>query len=614
MAKKKTKLELLAPAKNAEIAITAINSGADAVYIGAARYGARSSAGNSLDDIKRVVDYAHQFNVKIYVTINTIIYDNELNEVRDLIHELYKIGVDALIVQDMAILRMDLPPIAIHASTQCDIRLPEKAEFLENVGFSQLVLARELSIDEIKSISSKVNVPLEAFIHGSLCVSYSGRCGLSYACTGRSANRGECAQMCRLPYNLEDENGNVVVRNKHLLSLKDFNLSNNIPSLIEAGVSSFKIEGRLKDVDYVKNVVAYYRAIIDQYIKENDDLYERSSQGSSTLSFTPQLDKVFNRSFTTYFFNKRKLNNGFKIASIDTPKSYGERIGEVVFSKGNTITIKSNKKLNNGDGISYFDEKGEYCGFRVNKVQNNDIITAQPIRIKKGTILYRTLDKCFIDVLEKDTNSRKIYVDFSLRTTGNVLCLDAFDERNNHITAMVNLESPLEKAKNEQAARQVDVLNKTGNTIYVARNISVLGEYFIPNSLLAELKRSALSMLDSAQKASCKYDYRRIEKNVPYFKSTLDSVDNVANNLSYSFYKDHNVDNIEYALEHKDYRFSGSEVLMHTRYCILRELGYCRKESTQKLPTRLYITNDKVKLIVETDCKNCEMKILKCGE
>ena len=335
-------LELLAPAANAEIAIEAILHGADAVYIGPPSHGARKAASNSLEDIKKVVDFAHQYRARVYATVNTIIYENELTGVEELIRKLYIIGVDAIIVQDMGILRMDLPPIALHASTQCDTRTVEKARFLEDVGFSQIVLARELTLEEIRKIHESVDVPLECFVHGALCVSYSGRCHASQAVKGRSANRGACAQICRLPFTLSDAKGEVLIKDKHLLSLKDFNLSENIEDLIEAGVSSFKIEGRLKEVGYVKNVVAYYRKKIDAVIDKYPDMYRRSSFGYSKVDFTPQLDKSFNRGFTTYFLHNRRPD---AISSPNTPKSMGEIINDV-------------NQLNNGDGISFFNTKG----------------------------------------------------------------------------------------------------------------------------------------------------------------------------------------------------------------------------------------------------------------
>lgn len=609
----KIKLELLSPAKNADIAIEAIKCGADAIYMGASKFGARSMAGNSLEDIKRTVDFAHQFNVKVYVTINTIIYDDEIEAVESLIHQLYKIGVDALIVQDMGILRMNLPPIALHASTQCDIRTIEKAKFLEEVGFSQIVLARELTISEIKSIKDNVKIPLEAFIHGALCVSYSGRCGLSFACRQRSANRGECAQFCRLAYNLEDEHENVIIKNKHLLSLKDLNQSSNIESLIQAGVSSFKIEGRLKDVDYVKNVVAYYRQKIDEFIDDNSDKYERSSCGYSEYGFTPQLNKVFNRSFTSYYLKNRNLPNGHSIASINTPKSLGEEIGEVVMSRGNIIKVKTNVTLTNGDGFSFFNTENEYEGFRANRIEGDLIYTSYPLKINKGTILYRTYDKKYSELLEKYNSIRKIITHFKLRNVGNVLCLDAVDERGNSVTVISELDATLQEAKSFQGSRQIELLKKTGNTIYEIDKVEVLGDLFIPNSFLADLKRKALELLDNAQCANYKYEYRRNEdRDAHYFKENLDYTDNVANKKSAEFYRSHGVNNIQLALEHPNYEFVGEEVLMHTRYCILRELGVCRR-ANNKLPQKLYLTNERVKLLIETDCSNCEMRIKRIG-
>lgn len=610
----KIRLELLAPAKNADIAIEAVKHGADAVYMGASRFGARSSAGNELAEIKKAVDFAHNYNARIYVTINTIIFENELKDVETLIHELYKIGVDALIVQDMGILRLNLPPISLHASTQCDLRTTEKAEFLEEVGFSQLVMARELTLDEIRAIRNKVNVPLEAFIHGALCVSYSGRCGMSYACMKRSANRGECAQICRLPYSLVDEKGNVLVKNKHLLSLKDMNQSSNLREMIDAGVSSFKIEGRLKDVDYVKTVVAYYNRELDRIVAENPDRYERGSKGVVEYTFNPDLYKVFNRSFTSYFLKNRTLMNGESIASINTPKSIGEYVGKVISANGNRLKISTTKRFANGDGISYFDENDEYAGFRVNRVENDTLICSQSIKIAKGTKLYRTFDKSFNDVLVKDTAVRKIRVSMGLRYHKNTISLDMSEERDNQITVSCALDKPLELAKTEQSTRQAETLQKLGNTIYLATDVTTLGNYFIPNSVLADLRRLAVEKMDAAQRINYKYEYRKPEnKDFPFYCESLTHVDNVANSLSESFYQEHGVKKIVKAIESPDYKTIGDEVLMHTRYCILRELDYCRKDKkSAKLSQKLYLVNDRVKMLVETDCLHCEMKLRKC--
>ena len=612
--KQKIKLELLAPAKNASIAIEAIKHGADAVYIGASRYGARASAGNSIDDIKSAVDFAHKYNARIYVTVNTILYENELKEVEKLIHELYKIGVDAIIVQDMAVLRMNLPPIALHASTQCDIRTPEKADFLEKVGFSQLVMARELTLDEIKSIRDKVSVPLEAFVHGALCVSYSGRCGISYACTKRSANRGECAQFCRLPYNLEDEKGNVIVANKHLLSLKDMNQSDNLLSMIEAGVSSFKIEGRLKDVDYVKTIVAYYNKALNNIIDLYPNLYERSSKGTVELSFEPKPEKVFNRTFTAYFFKNRTLSNGFRIASIDTPKSQGEYIGTLESVKNGTqLIIKTNKVLSNGDGLSFFAKNGDYNGFRINKVNGKIIYVSQPIKIDVGTKLYRTYDKTYNDLIASDSSKRYIKVDFLLAVQNNLLTLETTDERGNRVVVKYDSENSFELARANQQSKQEEILRKLGNTIYVANDVTVSGEYFIQNSILAELRRLAIEKLDTAQRINYKYEYRKNEDTgCKYFCDELIYADNVCNSLSAQFYKEHGVAKVSQALECNTSQEVNDEILMHTRYCVLRELGYCRKDKKSvKLPQKLYLVNVRTRFAIETDCAKCEMYIRK---
>ena len=461
------RLELLAPAKNYDVAMAAINHGADAVYIGAEGFGARSAACNSIADIIRVVEYAHKFNVRVYVTFNTLIYDNELAQAETMIKQLYRAGVDALIIQDMGILRMDIPPIELHASTQCDIRTADKASFLESVGFSQLVLARELSREEITHIRQQTHVRLEAFVQGALCVSYSGRCQVSQALKDRSANRGECAQICRLPFDLTDDRGNVLAKGKHLLSLRDLNLSDRMNELITAGIDSFKIEGRLKDTNYVKNAVAYYRRTIDQIISQAPQSYCRASNGCTTSYFTPDLHKEFNRGFTHYFFDMRDLQNGQKIASTDTPKSLGENAGKVASCNGKKITVSSTLQFNNGDGISYFDNRGNYNGFRVNRVENNNtLILPQAIDLPKGTALYRTYDKLLDDRLNSLCAERKIMVDFRINVVcnGTLLILEGKDERGNHVTC--SSLAQIAPAEKPQGDRQAATLSKTGNTIY----------------------------------------------------------------------------------------------------------------------------------------------------
>ena len=608
--KKKRTIELLAPAKNEEIGIEAIKHGADAVYIGANAFGARAQAGNSIDSIKRLVDFAHQFDVRIYCTVNTLIYDTELRDVEKMIHELYRAGVDALIVQDMALLRLDIPPIALHASTQCDIRTAEKALFLEQMGFSQLVLARELALDEISDIASKVKIPLEGFCHGALCVSYSGRCQISQALKGRSANRGECAQFCRLSYDLEDAEGNTIVKSKHLLSLRDYNASYRLAQMINAGISSFKIEGRLKDVDYVKNVVAYYRKALDSIIHVHDDL-RRSSFGTTTLSFTPVLEKSFNRSFTHYFIDGKRPNNGVSMASIHTPKSQGEYLGRVMSGRGNVIVLDTKANIANGDGLSYIDGKGNYDGFRVNKAEGNRLYLKDKCNISRGDKVYRTHDKAFNDILSKPSAIRTIALDFTLWSTDNLLCLKAVDERGCAAVHTIKLDNKLETAKQPQTERQLQVLSKLGDTIFRLKDCEIKGDFFIPASVLTQLRRETIAMLERAHCMARQRDMRRTENKQAKFPYTsLTSADNVANHIAEQFYRDHGVNQIEPAIEVSG-KLSHNQPVMHTRYCLRRELGACMrdKKSHNNLPSPLFLRNGNTLLKVDCDCSHCEMKI-----
>lgn len=609
--RKKRHIEILAPAKNEVIGMEAIKHGADAVYIGAAAYGARSQAGNDIIAIRRLVDFAHQYNAHIYCTVNTIIYDNELTDVEKLVHELYRAGVDAIIVQDMALLRLDLPPIALHASTQCDIRTPEKAQFLEQMGFSQLVLARELSLNEISEVAQQVKVPLEGFCHGALCVSYSGRCQISQALKGRSANRGECAQFCRLNYDLEDCKGNKLMKSKHLLSLRDFNASDRLRQMIDAGISSFKIEGRLKDVDYVKNVVAYYRQALDNIIASRDDLI-RSSCGTTTLNFTPILEKSFNRSFTHYFIDGRNPANGTSMASIHTPKSQGEYLGKVLSVNGNSIVLDSTTLLANGDGLSYIDKDGNYDGFRVNKVIGNHIMLKDPCDISRGDRVYRTFDKVFNDLLTKPSAIRNIAVDFTLWLAGNKLCLKASDERGNSVVHSIMLDYEPQIARTPQTDKQKQVLSKLGDTIYAMRNCEIKGDFFVPVSILAQLRRDTITLLDKSHAISYQRDIRRNENlNAKFPLETLESSDNVTNHIAAQFYHDHGVKEIEPAIECNNKAPIENQTLMHTRYCLRRELRACLKDTKarNKLPNPIFLRNGNTLLQVSCDCKMCEMKI-----
>ncbi|MDE6577733.1 MAG: U32 family peptidase [Muribaculaceae bacterium] len=586
---KKKELELLAPAGNVEIAIQAILHGADAVYMGASSHGARKNAANSLDDIKRVVEFAHRFRSRVYVTVNTIIFEEELKAVEKLCRDLYKIGVDALIVQDMALLRLDIPPIALHASTQCDIRTPEKAKFLQEVGFSQLVLARELTLDEIKAIVRSVDVPVECFVHGALCVSYSGRCHISCATTGRSANRGECSQLCRLPYTLKDANGDVISKDKYLLSLKDFNVGKSLPELIEAGVSSFKVEGRLKESDYVKNITAYYNRVLNDYINRDPDNYVRSSFGSCQTLFEPSPDKSFNRGFTNYFLSDRYPRS---IASLNTPKSMGEVISDI-------------SDLHNGDGISFFDSMGIYQGSNINKVENGRIILNQNLSIPRNTVIHRTHDLEWQKLLRKETSVRKIKVDFSLDETG----VTASDERGQRVR--LPLDVTREKARKEM--NYEDDFRKLGNTIYELDKFTskLASDVFIPRSEISKLKRDIIAALDNANSITYVLDRRRHEnKEFPFPSKTLDFRDNVANSVADSFYKSHGVIKIEQALELQPYNKMKGKTVMTTRHCVLRELGLCKKTgSNLKFPLR--IESGRNSYTLSFNCQKCEMEVIR---
>lgn len=586
-------LELLSPAANKETAMEAILHGADAVYMGASSHGARKSASNSVEDIAEVVRFAHQYRVRVYVTVNTLVYEREIKAVETLVKELYRVGVDAIIVQDMGVLRMDIPPIELHASTQCDTRTVQKAVFLQKAGFSQIVLARELSLEEIRDICRNVTVPVECFIHGALCVSYSGRCRASQVQTGRSANRGECAQMCRLPYDLTDAKGKVLERNKYLLSLNDFNASQYLAEMVDAGVSSFKIEGRLKDASYVKNVTAYYRRLLDDIIRRNPDKYRRSSCGISELSFEPDPQKSFNRGYTTYFLEGRRSKS---MASILTPKSQGEPITDL-------------KELHNGDGISFINNRGEYEGVRVNKIENGKIIGARPFTLPKGCEIRRTFNREWQAALEKQTAKRYIPVDMEIDETG----ISAMDARG--ISVRISLDA--EKSVADKRMHPEKVLGKLGNTIYRLRNFKNLlnEDTFIPASQLNQLKRKLIEALDTANDSSYPYGYRRPEERG--FKYPLEKIgaeENVANSLAEEFYEDHDAKTQNRAIEVEG-NPGKDTVVMTTRYCLRRELGICKKEKGgngkyKDLREPLYISSGRNRFRLQFDCASCEMRVI----
>lgn len=583
-------LELLAPAGNADIAIEAILHGADAVYMGATSHGARRNAANSIDDIRRVTDFAHIYRAKVYVTVNTIIYDNELLKVERLIKDLYNAGVDAIIVQDMGILRLDIPPIELHASTQCDIRTPEKARFLQDVGFSQLVLPRELTLKEIRDIKEAIDIPIECFIHGALCVSYSGRCHASQAVCGRSANRGECSQICRLPFTLTDAKGKIIAKDKHLLSLRDFNTSDIIPNLVKAGASSFKIEGRLKEAAYVKNTVSAYRKAIDNLIEANQDKYRRSSVGVSETTFSPQLSKSFNRGFTHYFLKERRPHS---IISPDTPKSLGEPIDDI-------------SMLHNGDGISYFDSNGNYTGAMVNGIEGKRIITARPCHIPNGAQIYRTSDRVWDKEMQRPTATRKIGVSFSLDKCG----ITAQCERG--CMVRIPLDCTFDTAR--KTPDFSGIFSRLGNTPYVMKGFSsqLSPDVFIPAAELTNLRRKAIEALDKANITTYHYGKRRTENaEAKYMTDTLDYRDNVANSLSEKFYRSHGVAHIERAIETGSTPEKSALRVMTTRHCILRELGLCKKEKGfNNIVEPLSLISGKYSFTLEFNCRDCEMHLL----
>ena len=601
-------IELLSPAKNLECGLAAVDHGADAVYIGAPRFGARAAAGNSLEDIARLVEYAHIFGVRVYVTVNTILKDEELADTERLIHDLYRIGVDALIVQDMGITRLSLPPIPLHASTQMDNRTPEKVRFLSQAGFRQVVLARELSLEEIRRIHEVCpETSLEVFVHGALCVSYSGQCYASQACFGRSANRGECAQFCRLPFTLVDADGKIIVRDKHLLSLKDLNQSDRLEQLLDAGVSSLKIEGRLKDVAYVKNVTAAYRQSLDKVLSRRGE-YVRSSSGSCRYAFTPQLDKSFSRGFTHYFLQGR----GEEIASFDTPKSLGEEMGTLKEQRGNSLTVAGVKPFHNGDGVCYLDAQGRLQGFRINRVENNRIFPAGEVpRIPPHTRLYRNFDQEFEKLLARKSAERKIALHWSLWETSTGFSLMAEDEDGNR--AACSFMYAKEPARSPQEANVRVQLSKLGNTPFEAQGemkICFSGQWFLPLSVVTDWRRQVVNRLLEVRRIR----YRR-ELQVwkptehPFPVTTLTYLGNVMNAEARRFYLAHGVASVAPAYEAQT--VSGA-ALMFCRHCLRYSMGWCPTHQKGRSPYRepyYLVSSDGRRFRLSFDCKCCQMKV-----
>ena len=616
------KLELLAPAKNLETGIEAIKHGADAVYIGGPSFGARAAAGNSVEEITELCSYAHFYGAKVYVTFNTIIYDNELHQAQELIYQLYDAGVDALIVQDLALCTMQLPPIELHASTQLDITKAEKAIFLEQAGFKQIVLARELSLNQIKEIRQATNCELEAFIHGALCVSYSGRCYASEFCFNRSANRGQCAQFCRLPFTLKDSNGKTIRKDKHLLSLRDMNRSAYIEELIDAGINSFKIEGRLKDIKYVKNVTAYYRTIIDNIITKRSKEFKRSSYGQTHLKFTPQLDKSFNRKFTEYFLHNERNHE----ANIDTPKSMGEQIGYIsnVWRNKLEIILHEGLKIQAGDGLCFIDYVGKLQGFRANTVthtneKNKFIVSVfgkanYAFTANHSLELYRNLDTQFENLLDKETATRKLLLKLVIEEVSNGFMLHGIDEMGRQAYELITIDhQPSKTSQQENILRQ---LMKTGDSQYLIDNIEIKfsQDWFIPSSLLSTARRNLINSLAEIKhnsSNSCTQHHELLHPNNQVIQQKLDYTANIANHKAKSYYENQGITSCAPAFEIE--RPKGRTAIMFCKYCIRHELGLCKKSTSKKNteikePLTLHSADGR-QFELSFDCKNCEMTV-----
>lgn len=620
MANEPVKLELLAPARDAATALAAISHGADAVYMGGPAFGARSAAGNSIADIKRVVEAAAPFGVKVYVTLNTILYDNELEPARRLVQELYDAGVDALIVQDMALLEMDIPPIELHASTQCDTRTPDKAAMLARAGFSQIVLPREFSLRQIaEAAKAAPDAAMEVFVHGALCVSYSGDCQAGFVTAGRSANRGCCPQVCRLEFRLTDSSGATVAppdggrASRHWLSLADMNRLASLAELAEAGARSFKIEGRLKNASYVKQVTAAYSAALDRLVAESEGRYRRASHGRSVARFVPDLSACFNRGFTPYF-----LHDGAdtKVSSTLTPKWTGPRVATFTRRMGNALRIKGDAAIAAGDGLGWFGPDGIFHGFRVNRAEGDMIFPApkSDVPATPGTVLYRNLDTAVEASLSRgDSATRTIAVDamLSADTDGHVT-LRMTDSRG--MEAEIRAEGTFsDAARNDQTDYRRDIFGRLGGTPYsLASYLDGIPQTFVPAKELTALRREAIAALDRRWEARPRTGGRRACALGPdtFAGQKLSYHDNVSNRLSERFYQSRGATVEQHALETEPRK--GPLRVMTTRYCLRREQGACLKdpEGARRLPPGdLFLEAPAGHLRLHCDCKNCQMHI-----
>lgn len=604
------KLELLAPAKNKDIGIAAIDCGADAVYIAGPLFGAREAAGNPVSEIKELAIYAHRYSAKVYVTINTILYDNEIGAASELMQELRLAGVDAFIIQDLGLLKDPyVTNYQFFASTQTHIRTPEQAAFLESIGFSRLILERQLSIEQIVAIRKAVSCDLEFFVHGALCTSYSGQCYLSRRLSGRSANRGECIQACRAKYDLVDEKGNVLLKNKSILSLKDLKLDEHIPQLIEAGITSFKIEGRLKDISYVKNIVRHYRNVIDAYILEHRQ-YCRASFGTVTGGFTPDPNITFNRGYTTAFIDGTRGDWN----STDASRSIGEYLGVIGSVNGDSVTIDTSKTLSNGDGLAFISPDGEIVGMRADLCKGNCVWLKEASSLRRGWKVYRNLNVKFKKELEKNAPKRLLNVAMAYLSKDGVTTISA--ESENGAKALYNFTETYQEANNPE--RAVDTLKRqlsknTGPFTFHLNSIECDKTYSYPMSTLNGIRRmiadKLLDNLDAAALASV-LDYRTVVSCAArkYHQDHLTYLGNVANSYAEALYREHGVMSCSPSYE---ISAPGNIALMRTKYCIKYELGLCPSQKGKSSDVgQLYLSNVKYKLKLEFDCKNCEMVVI----
>ncbi len=603
----KTPVELLAPARNLNIGIEAVNHGADAVYIGAENYGARAAAVNTTGNIEKLVQYAHKYRAKVYVALNTILYDNEIEPAIKLAWNLYHAGVDAFIIQDMGLIEAGMPPVALHASTQCYNVSPEKILFLENVGFKRVVLARELHITEIETIRAVTHLELEFFIHGALCVSYSGQCFMSHAVTGRSGNRGECCQACRSEYSLTDEKGKMLVKNKHLLSLADLDQSENLELLLNAGITSLKIEGRLKDMEYVKNITAYYRQKLDALFS-NSDKYKKSSSGKSTIFFEPDPQKTFSRFSTQYFLLRRNKT----ISSMNTQKSVGEEIGKVVHSCPGIFAVETKIKLNSGDGICFFDQNQRLTGIRINKIKGRYCHLQAPVLIPVGSIIYRNYDLAFSKQLSQKSAERRIAVELIFTGTDKGFSLQALDE--DGIDAVVTADAHKNPAENPEIMKEniITQLSKSGDTIFNIAKItdSTEGKYFMAVSLLNKLRRDALSDLEEKRLLAGKAVLTEIKPTSHPFPESEKNIQlNISNQFARKFYQRHGINKPQKAFELLNKKEQTGKKLMTMRYCIRYQNGWCEGGPKDSNAADLFLLNFNRRYKLRFDCKNCRMEL-----